>query len=356
MKFLYSSRTAACTAALLLSVWAQPLFAQSDEQRSAARELATEGATAFNAEQYREAVEYFTKAESLVHAPPHLMFLARSHVKLGQFVKAREAYLKVIKEQLPANAPQAFRDAQSTASGELAQIEPKIGKLAIRVDMPEGVKDLVVTLDGAQIPNVVLGVPQPADPGEHVVEAKAPGYMSEPQKVTLAEAERGAVTVKLEVDPNAPKEAAAAAPGDAGATPGTDSNASATQDKGVDQAQGGSKVPAYVAFGVGAVGLGLGTVFLLQWSGKNSEEDDICNLPGGACPLDKKSEVEALDSGEKTASIISIAGFGLGAAGIVTGIVLLASSGGSDSKSGAATKTHIRPWASLNSAGVAGRF
>ncbi len=337
--------------------WAHTAFGQSDEQRAAARELAGAGAAAFNNQQYKEAVEFFTKAESLVHAPPHLMFLARSHAKLGQFVKAREAYMKVIKEQLPANAPQAFRDAQGTAQGELAEFESKIGRIAIKVEGAEDVKDLVVKMDGVQVPNVVLGVPQPADPGEHTIEASAAGYMSEPQKVTLADGERGAANLKLVVDPNAPKPEAAAAAGDAtksDSAPGT-AGGNPTEDKGTSQEAGGSKVPAYVALGVGAVGLGLGTVFLLQWSSKNSEEDDICSLPGGACPLDRKDDVDALDSGEKTASIISIAGFGLGAAGIATGIVLLTTGGGS-SKSEAATKTHITPWASLNSAGVAGRF
>src|SRR5688572_9853786 len=112
-----------------LFVHALPAAAQTDEQRASARSLATEGATAFNEARWKEAVDLFTRAESLVHAPPHLLFLARAHTKLGQFVKAREAYLKIVKETLAPNAPRAFRDAQVSAEQELKEIEPRIGSL-----------------------------------------------------------------------------------------------------------------------------------------------------------------------------------------------------------------------------------
>src|SRR5689334_4297640 len=104
---------------LMTALLSSPLtaFAQ-DEQRAAARDLATAGAEAFKDQKYDVALDNFTKAESLYHALPHLLFIARSHVKLGQYVKAREAYMRVIKEVLPANASQAARDAQSNASTE----------------------------------------------------------------------------------------------------------------------------------------------------------------------------------------------------------------------------------------------
>src|SRR5215468_6119020 len=119
---------------LLMCATAAPSFAQTDEQRAGARSLATEGAQAFNEGRFKDAVDLFTKAESLVHAPPHLLFMARAHAKLGQFVKAREAYLKIVKEQLAPNAPQAFRDAQATADEERKQVEPHIGRLTVKVE------------------------------------------------------------------------------------------------------------------------------------------------------------------------------------------------------------------------------
>jgi hypothetical protein len=330
-------------------LWLNHAMAQSDEQRAGARELATEGLAAFEAQNYQGAVELFRKAESLVHAPPHLLYLARAHSKLGQYVKAREAYLRVINEQLPSSAPPAFRTAQSDAAQELAQVEPKIGRLSVKVEGAEGVNDLVVTVDGVAMATVLLGTAQPADPGEHTVEASATGYRAEPQKITLAEAERGSVTLKLEVDPNARPATPASE-----ATPGSEAASPAPRDGAATRPSAGSKVPAYVAFGVGAVGLGLGAFGLVSWRSQSSQEDEICSLPGGACPLDRKDEVDELDSKQKTSSLIMLGGAGLGLAGIATGIVLLAT--GSSSKPASATSAHITPWAGPGSLGLTGRF
>src|SRR5688572_28290531 len=98
----------ASTLALALLAAPQRAAAQSDEQRAAARSLATDGAAAFNEGRYQDAIDMMTRAESLVHAPPHLLFIARSEENLGRLVKAREAYLKIVKEQIPPGAPGAF--------------------------------------------------------------------------------------------------------------------------------------------------------------------------------------------------------------------------------------------------------
>jgi hypothetical protein len=57
---------------------AAPTWAQNDEDRAGARTMATEGAKAFAAQRWSEAIDLFTRAEALVHAPSHLLFLARA--------------------------------------------------------------------------------------------------------------------------------------------------------------------------------------------------------------------------------------------------------------------------------------
>jgi hypothetical protein len=116
----------------------------------------------------------------------------------------------------------------------------------------------------------------------------------------------------------------------------------------------GMRIGAYAAFGVGAIGLGLGTVFLLQAGGKRSDADAICNLPGGGCPLDKKAEVDQLDSDAKSASTLSVVGFAVGGVGIAAGVVMLVMSG--KSQSSAAARPAVYPWVGVDSAGLAGRF
>lgn len=342
---------------------ALPALAQSDEQRAGARSLATEGAVAFNEGRFKDAVDLFKKAESLVHAPPHLLFLARAHAKLNQFVKAREAYLKIIKEQLPANAPQAFRDAQAVAESELSVIEPKIGRLAITVEGAEGAKDLVVKLDGVTVPPVLVGVPQPADPGEHKVEAGATGFRSQPQTVKLGEAEKASVTLKLEVDPNAPATTSdapaadpsgGATPAEAGRTPSENTAPAGPSDSGASRGSSGLRIGSYAAFGLGAVGLGLGIVFTLQSSSKSSEADDLCNLPGGGCPESQRDKVDQLDADAKSAGTLGVVGFVVGGLSVGAGVTMLVLSSGSSKT--ARTEEGVAPWVGLNSAGIRGRF
>src|SRR5688572_15746281 len=188
--------TAAALAVSLLAASGVAL-GQSDEQRAGARTLATEGAMAFNEGRWKDAADLFARAESLVHAPPHLLFMARAHAKLGQFVKARESYWKIIREQLSPNSPQAFRDAQAAAEEERKQVEPHVGRLLVKVEGAETAKDLVVTVDGQPFPSVMLGVPQPIDPGEHTVTATATGFKAVPSKVAIKDAGSGSVVVKM---------------------------------------------------------------------------------------------------------------------------------------------------------------
>ena len=189
---------------LVTAVLSSPLsaLAQSDEQRGAARDLATSGLDAFKAGNYEQALDNFTKAESLFHALPHLLFIARSQVKLGHYVKAREAYMKVVKEVLPATASQAAHDAQSSASSEVSNIEPKIGRVTITVEGKEKARDLVVTIDGTPIASVLIGVPTAIDPGDHAIEGVATGLKGKAQ-VTVAAGQRQDVQLKLEADASA---------------------------------------------------------------------------------------------------------------------------------------------------------
>lgn len=346
---------------------APSLFAQTDDQRASARALATEGASAFNEGRFKDAADLFSKAESLVHAPPHLLFLARSYVKLGQLVRAQEAYNRIVREQLPSNAPPQFHNAQKAAQEEIGSVEPRIGRLTIQVKGAEDAKDLNVTVDGKPILAVMVGVPQPIDPGEHRIEATAAGKRAQPQTVTLKDGERSAVTLQLQADTGAAAAvapaavaagaAAAAAPNEPPPASASPASASAsepppTTDQGVQGGGGPSKVPAYVAFGVGAVGLGLGTVFTLKWANKRSAADDLCNNPDGSCPESARPEIEELDKQGTTAGTIGIIGFGVGAAGIGTGIALLVMSGGkSESKSAG-----ITPLVGPGFVGVNGRF
>jgi len=340
--------------------------AQTDEQRAGARALATEGAQAFNEGRFKDAVDLFGKAESLVHAPPHLLFMARAHTRLGQFVRAREAYMKIIKEQLPPNAPQAFRDAQVTAEEERKQVEPHIGRLTIKVEGAEAAKDLNVAVDGQPVPTVLLGVPQPTDPGNHTITATATGYKAAPASVSLKDAGQAAVTIKLEVDASAPPPIAAApattgpAPAPLSVTPTSEP----PRDTGSSGANG-MRIGSYVGFGVGAVGLALGTVFVLKSASNRSDADQAtteleqtyrCSATGGrpACDADvpEADRVAQLDKDARNSKTIGIVGYVVGGLGVATGVTLFVLSTRKDTSNTA----YVAPYVGPGAFGLRGAF
>jgi hypothetical protein len=325
--------------------------------------LATEGAQAFNEGRFKEAVDLFVKAESLMHAPPHLLFAARAHAKLGQFVKAREAYMKVVKEQLAPNAPQAFRDAQAAAEEERKQVEPHIGRLTVKVEGAEGAKDLVVAVDGQPIPSVLLGVPQPMDPGDHTVTATATGFKSAPVAASLKDAGIGAVTLKMEVDNSVPPPGAAPAPGAAAGGALSTAPAGPAADAG---SKSGMRIGSYVGFGVGAVGVALGTVFVLRSSSKRKAADGVdveatgsttggpCSFSAGTCDAESASAKNqaALDNQARSAKTIGIVGYVVGGLGVAAGVTLFVLSSNKEEPKAA----FVAPYVGLGAVGVRGAF
>lgn len=338
----------AVTLGLCLSA-ASPARAQTDEQRAAARSMATNGSAAFNEGRYKDAIDLFTRAEALVHAPPHLLYLARSEEKLGRLVASREAYLKIVKETLPAGAPQAFRDAQVAADQELRQVEPRIASLQVSVEGAQGAQDLAVVVNGQPIASVLVGVPRPVDPGEYQIEATAQGLRAPAQAVSLGEGQKKAVVLTLAADPNA--------------APVQPTQGSAVMDAqgGPDLGTGGGKkglrIGSYVALGVGVVGVGLGTYFLIDSKGKRSDADDAfagCEASGGCAPDDPAAiRTAELDDDADSAKTRAIIGYVVGGVGLAAGVTLFFLSAEPEpSPSGLS----VRPYLGLGEAGLTGRF
>jgi hypothetical protein len=339
VQFRWVIRLAFVLATLMLAPRA---FSQSEEEVAGARSAATGGAKAFESGQYAQAIDLFSRAESLVHAPPHLLYLARSHAKLGHLVAAQEAYLKITREKLAGDAPDAFKDAQAKAREELAALEPRIPSLTITLK-GEGAEGAVVTMDDVKVPAALVGVPHPVDPGQHELVASGNGVKSQPANVSLAEGAKQSVELTLEPAPGA------TAPGE----PAAGGSESGAIDTGAAPSGGnGMRIGAYVALGVGVVGLAAGTVFALSAKSKFNDADAICNLPNGACPPNRQADVQKLDDDGKSAKTLATVGFVVGGVGLATGVTLLILSGKHEQEQAAG----IRPWVGLGSAGVSGRF
>src|SRR6185295_10093696 len=79
--------------------------------------------------------------------------------------------------------------------------KPKIAFLTITVKGPSN-SAAAVTVNGQPVSSALLDTERPSDPGEHVVEATAVGYLKASARVTLKPGEKEAVNLKLEADPN----------------------------------------------------------------------------------------------------------------------------------------------------------
>ena len=99
----------------------------------------------------------------------------------------------------------------------------------------------------------------------------------------------------------------------------------ATSDEGFWQ----SPVPAYISLGVGAVGVGLGVVFLLQRSSATSDADErfeAC-LQSLSCVAADREAMERLDDEAATKGTLSVVSFGVGVLGLGAGALLLLMNG-----------------------------
>jgi hypothetical protein len=296
-------------------------FAQSSRDRAAARSAADAGADAYEQGQFERSLDLFTKAEQLMHAPPHLLYMARSFEKLGRLVEAREAYLKIINEQLPANAPPAFKTAHSQADTELSNVEGRIAYVTVMVQGTDA-KQAVVTLDHTDLPAAESDIPIPTDPGTHVFSAHTSRSKTNEVSVTLRDGTKQTVNLVL---PDAP----------AGAQPSTDNpprnDGGNGQPPPKNQPSGshgtsGQAIAGYVGLGVGAVGIGLGTYFIIASTNsrnKANAEFACDRTPTGCVDPVVVADIHAKDRDADKTRVMSIVSYSVGGAAAITGLVLL---------------------------------
>jgi len=351
-------RSAARAVAMIavLGAFSSSASAQSDEERANARALADQGVQAFSEGRWQDTVDLFDRAEALIDAPTHLLYSARAHAKMHHYIKARELYLRITRQQLAPDAPKAFVKAQTTALQELKEVEPHIGQLTITVHGPDP-KLTQVTLDGSPVHSALIGVARPIDPGEHEIRAQAPGFSPQTKKLTVDDAGKVSVTLELSAGATTPIGSAATAPTPAGPTSAAPEPAT-TADAAGDKGPNAQRIASYVSFGVGAVGLGVGTIFGLSSKSKRSQADDAFKQCGGetGCMNDNPlaQQVSELDASARTRKTVSIVGFVAGGIGVGAGVALFVLSGRHDESP--ASSWTITPRIGLGNAAVTGTF
>lgn len=194
-------------------------------------------------------------------------------------------------------------------------LEPKLAKMTIVVAPPNRAPGLEVRLDGQVVGDGAWGTAVPVDPGEHAIEAGAPGRKGWSGKLTVVAA--GTVIAEVPMLVEAPADAAA------------------TTERRVFWS--GQRIAGATVGGVGLLGVVVGAVFGVQTLSKTSDAKGHCSgaTPDICDPTGIKLQGEA-----KTTARVADVAFAVGGAALIGGVVLFATAPSSSAKkSGAAPVT-----------------
>ena len=347
---LKRSRFVAAALALALLLPAGRAAAQSDEDKAAARVLATQGADALGAGKFPEALDLVSRAEQMFHAPTHLLLIARAQAGVGRLVAAKETYLKLTREELAATAPPAFKRAQQEGKDEMAALEVNIASLKIAVE-GGGQQKFTVKMDDQPVSPALLGVYRPVDPGKHEVVVFPVGQPPVKSSLVLKNGEKK--DVKLTIPDVVP----AGVPASAIDNPDAGPNPPPVADKVQPQSPGFFTPMRGAGIGAGVIGIGgvvLGAVFLSKRSSTQADADRrqaMCVSAGNPCPKAPHDQIHALDVDAAKSGNIALIGFVAGGVLLGTGITLVVL--GKPKPTAAATVT---PWLTGSMGGLQGTF
>ena len=294
---------------LALSSCAAPAMAMDTSSKEAVRLLANEGAVAFEAQRYDQALEKFQRALDTAKVPTLALWVAQTQVKLGQLVSALESYRQVLnleKNELWVGTVQ--QQAQDQAQKELAALQLRVPTLRIRV-VGVDVGGVDIYVDGVLVPKPLVGSERPVDPGIRLVEGRLSGATIR-QEATMLEGEHKELMIAFA---NTGKSAAE----NSTVTKGPTSHPAAIKAAENGAAQ---RTWGWTGLGVGAAGLVLGTVTGTVVALRYATLKDQC--PDKKCAPDHWSSVDSYS----TMQTLSTVGFIVAAVGATAGATLLVTS------------------------------
>jgi hypothetical protein len=292
---------------------AAPRVSAQETGSAAAQQLFNDGRRLMKQGAFSEACPKLAESQRLDPGIGTLFNLADCHEQLGKTATAWGEFLEVA-AQARTRGQNARVDA---ARARASALEPRLPRMTILVRAND--PGLVVTRDGAEIGRAQWNSALPVDPGEHTVAARAPKKESWLRTVTITPGQTLPVEVPA-LDPIAtPTPAAATAP----ARPPTTTLTSATTTAlppepppAPESPRGPNRVPPAIAFGLAAVGAGVGTAFGIMSKTKHDDAAAHCN--GNVCDA---SGVALRDDARRAGNIATVA-FVAGGAALVGGVIL----------------------------------
>ncbi|MEQ9318779.1 MAG: hypothetical protein RIF41_06445 [Polyangiaceae bacterium] len=306
-----------------MSTTAPVVSAQGDvdfsQIQDVARAKAEEGLALYGEKKWAEAYARFRIAEDLFHAPTLVLFMGNCQRELGDLLKARTLYQSIADEQLPEDAPDAFREAVATAAEQVERLDARIPTLTLTVDGVPAERARV-RVDGAEVG--LESQPLSLNPGSHRIVATAPGVTAIEREVELAEGARETIALRFEK-----AEAAPVLPPPPPPKPPAE--------------EPGSLLPAMIAAGVGVTGFVVGGVaggLVLSRVSAIKEECD-----GDVCPDRLQGEADDAQTLATVSNVGLIVG-GVGAAVAITFVFWRPWGGGEPAVEAGVTPHGVRIW------------
>jgi hypothetical protein len=184
-------------------VWSGTVHATDASAKGGARDLANEAKSDFDAGRFEDAGLKFQRAYEIAKVPTLAVWAARALVKRDQLVAASELYRQAA--MLTPNdlwVGDVQQQAQADAEKELAELQPRIPKLRIRVE-GAAANEIEVTVDGVKLAATLFGINLPTDPGRRHIVGKRGAEVVD-QRIGLAKGDRKETVLRFNAAPTAP--------------------------------------------------------------------------------------------------------------------------------------------------------
>jgi hypothetical protein len=314
-----------------LPVWAEgvPIAKATKIEKMKAQHRYDGAYLQFNLKRFEKALAMAKESYDIVKSPNSRLLIAYTYREMHQPVSAYQELEAVIKEAHEASKiDSSYAKTEQAARDERKEIARLVMVVSYKVQTPDLVDSITVNdeklppsqwnSNQAYEPNTKLKVVAKSKKGKDIVkEIELPAGQSQSFDVDFSE--------KV-VEPPVQKPAPVAPSG---------------PDPGL-------RTAAYIAGGVGVVGIGMFGIFGLMNNSTHSELKDSC--PNQICPSNK---ADLIDSGKRQQTFANV-GLGIGVVGLAAGVTLFVLSSPSKKESSSAKITDIR--VGPGSVVVGGRF
>ncbi len=282
-----------------------------------AKQLYASAQKLFDKGRYAEALVAFRQAHNASSSPNARLMIGHCLVALGKKAEAYEEMAATMREaaQLAEGDPK-YAPTRDAAATQVAQLEPKVGKVIVEIQDRAGV---TVTLNGERLVPEKLGLPVAVDPGTTAVGAAHIDGRTVSRELSVKAGATERVTLTF-------SEARSAGGGGARATPAPLPPKPSEDQGGEDKKPGGGvRTAGFVVAGLGVAGMAVFGVTGMMARSRFATLETECG--GRRCADPKYADV--VDSGMFLTTTANI-GLIAGAAGLVGGGLMILLGGPSD--------------------------